>query len=1359
MEDDHPLLDNDDDDDDHDDDDELAPNQPPPAQAQQADDPNQPLDEDIPREQEDEPMEWNNPEDLFEAADGEIGFMEFFGVGGPLTTVLVNVLWTVFFNSVGIGSLLYTPWLMGMMATWILRAFLALEPVHAWILNALFPATDPFQLNNNTEPLLQANLTSSTMANHTTTVSFYNDFVERVPMILLGYGTIIMAAYASLAVVNLIWHTMNWDPERTGLNHLRQQLKRAFNFIFLSAKVVGITLIEIVVFPICCGLVLDLTLFPAFFGMTERWPVDSGGMAQLMSVPTGVSHANLTMSNMTASSNPVVTFMTAALDTMMINQLPTTPLEHIALSLSPLLRPIAQGLVSRLLFLKLSPFFAIFLVWFGGTLFMFSFAMFVGMFRRFFRPGVIWFIRDPQDPDFQPMKDLVEKPLVLMLEKIGLSFSLYSVLIFMSIGLFSYGLVSIEWWFRVLTGYFSPSNPLSIWEWMVQINSQGLASFPFRYHSFTQPRAFSYHLDLWLSQIWIPFMLRVLPSGQLYQRAWKNFVHLSARWLRLQSFLFGHRFVDDEIGLDGWDPKSKTDGAPSTDPERPRLIRVVAQDDLAKHKVVKMAFAIDVPRESRVTDMVFGIRPVGTRAPADDPEPEPPMKIVHKQRRKRGWNFLYNALMNWRDPLQVDAELSDFQALGGSVYQSVDFDTSLQFSSKLPTPYRLYDSSTKPSPPRVATTVQSIVPSSQGRTAQLQTTVVFRPPHFKRRIWTFLLSLWMFSNSFHSFLTYFSVFIGRWSVNSVFIPLLSHGLAKLMTPVDSTEFLVVLGTTAHDGYMVSIGLIVNYVLYKSVRWLYKTWQAWYMTRKLTQFAQRSVHRYFRHVAHRVVSSDSANAETERGLGRASTFSTSVGSLSETEPDPRHQPNPNRDSVSARPSVEIMMADHEDKNRIDVFLRAFERRAGILAPGSQFTGLLDKTMAQMTNVITDCTVSACQFAVSKLIRQTEAQVRDGGDMRAGVLEDASQVRADRVEMYKFLVQEFKSKWPLNYTMTGSPRVHWGTVKVWTYGMAKQVVKWMKILYILMWTGFVVPTLLMVLLNKIFVVPIRLAEPVFQSSLNYMAGRNSSVQSVPYLPASSSALPVAILEESQKRLQGKGVEVLPVHFFRVEWVLGIMLMRMAYVYLVVFVGHERPAQPNNNNNQQPQPVVNQAQQGQGDNAQQQNGQPAAAAADPRAVPHIQLMNGGDPQRARHGLFARIMRIGFNLSVGHLSGINLWEFHIVLGHVLAVLMGLIVGPHLLFHSGYRTWLTFSGRVPGESIDAHVVLEFAEVVCVSAFYWLLGTMLMVVLVGRWTMDTWSELMDRIQEQEYLVGRQLRNLAEDERRNLRGDGGVPVVH
>lgn len=100
------------------------------------------------------------------------------------------------------------------------------------------------------------------------------------------------------------------------------------------------------------------------------------------------------------------------------------------------LLPIFEGatLLSRLNFFSRAPLTALFIHWFIGTCYMFHFALFVSMCRKIMRKGVLYFIRDPDDPSFHPVRDVLERPVAAQLGKIAFSAFVYGSLLVICLG-------------------------------------------------------------------------------------------------------------------------------------------------------------------------------------------------------------------------------------------------------------------------------------------------------------------------------------------------------------------------------------------------------------------------------------------------------------------------------------------------------------------------------------------------------------------------------------------------------------------------------------------------------------------------------------------------------------------------------------------------------------------------------------------------------------------------------------------------------------------------------------------------------------------------------------------------------------
>lgn len=86
-----------------------------------------------------------------------------------------------------------------------------------------------------------------------------------------------------------------------------------------------------------------------------------------------------------------------------------------------------------------------------GTTFMFQFAMYVSTVREIVRPGVMWFVRDPNDPHFQPMQEILDRGFLLQLRKLTAGVIMYTIMILGGIGGFVVSLGVMETWLRLFS--------------------------------------------------------------------------------------------------------------------------------------------------------------------------------------------------------------------------------------------------------------------------------------------------------------------------------------------------------------------------------------------------------------------------------------------------------------------------------------------------------------------------------------------------------------------------------------------------------------------------------------------------------------------------------------------------------------------------------------------------------------------------------------------------------------------------------------------------------------------------------------------------------------------------------------------
>ncbi|KAI1496462.1 hypothetical protein F5X99DRAFT_400394 [Biscogniauxia marginata] len=175
----------------------------------------------------------------------------------------------------------------------------------------------------------------------------------------------------------------------------------------------------------------------------------------------------------------------------------------------------STSLKSRLLFTYNYPLTSIFVHWFVGTGYMFHFALFVSMCRKIMRKGVLYFIRDPDDPEFHPVRDVLERNVTTQLRKILFSAFVYGALVVVCLGGVVWGLsITLP---NVLPIHYSSNEPV--------------LEFP---------------IDLLFYNFLMPLAVRFFKPSDGLHAMYTWWFRKCARALRLTWFLFGERRVDEE---------------------------------------------------------------------------------------------------------------------------------------------------------------------------------------------------------------------------------------------------------------------------------------------------------------------------------------------------------------------------------------------------------------------------------------------------------------------------------------------------------------------------------------------------------------------------------------------------------------------------------------------------------------------------------------------------------------------------------------------------------------------------------------------------------------------------------------------
>ncbi|KAF2469360.1 uncharacterized protein BDR25DRAFT_304475 [Lindgomyces ingoldianus] len=181
------------------------------------------------------------------------------------------------------------------------------------------------------------------------------------------------------------------------------------------------------------------------------------------------------------------------------------------------LLPLFQNatLYTRWQFTRESPWTSGFVHWFIGTCYMFHFALFVSMCRKIMRRGVLYFIRDPDDPTFHPVRDVLERSVTTQLRKIAFSALVYGALVVICLG-------GVVWGLNRATSGVLPIH------WASHAPS---LEFP---------------LDLLFYNFLTPIIIKAYKPSDWLHTIYEWWFKSCARLLRLSHFLFGDKAKEEE---------------------------------------------------------------------------------------------------------------------------------------------------------------------------------------------------------------------------------------------------------------------------------------------------------------------------------------------------------------------------------------------------------------------------------------------------------------------------------------------------------------------------------------------------------------------------------------------------------------------------------------------------------------------------------------------------------------------------------------------------------------------------------------------------------------------------------------------
>ncbi|KAJ3818347.1 hypothetical protein F5880DRAFT_1491547 [Lentinula raphanica] len=226
---------------------------------------------------------------------------------------------------------------------------------------------------------------------------------------------------------------------------------------------------------------------------------------------------------------------------------------------------------SRIDFLYQAPLTTIFYHWVAGTMFMYSFAVMLSGCRSIMRPGGMWFIKDPQDQNAHPIRDILERAALVQLRKICISGLMYT--------------------FVVVCTVCSVHALLTLGQTIV---------LPFRWK--TREPLSNIPVDLLFLNLALPYTMTYFRPRRALRKftmaVWKGL----AKRLRLTSYFFGTRHAEEEYTPKKWSLSRfiygpKQDPSVTLDDYDGSFRRVPNTDDLAIPRDIPATVAVTVTGE------------------------------------------------------------------------------------------------------------------------------------------------------------------------------------------------------------------------------------------------------------------------------------------------------------------------------------------------------------------------------------------------------------------------------------------------------------------------------------------------------------------------------------------------------------------------------------------------------------------------------------------------------------------------------------------------------------------------------------------------------------------------------------------
>ena len=187
---------------------------------------------------------------------------------------------------------------------------------------------------------------------------------------------------------------------------------------------------------------------------------------------------------------------------------------------------------------KSAPGTSMFIHWLVGMVYVFYFASFILLLREVVRPGVLWFLQNLNDPDFNPIQEMIHLPIMGHMRRFLASLVIFGTTVLLMI------------WFpvcivqKLLAGFLPYNVSISRYVFPVLESEEATNNFPLDSPASDSP-ASELSLEFLLLQLVLPALL---DHGHL--RQWLKVLVRS--WCVVMSYMLGVRsYLLGDVPLDG----------------------------------------------------------------------------------------------------------------------------------------------------------------------------------------------------------------------------------------------------------------------------------------------------------------------------------------------------------------------------------------------------------------------------------------------------------------------------------------------------------------------------------------------------------------------------------------------------------------------------------------------------------------------------------------------------------------------------------------------------------------------------------------------------------------------------------------